>query len=180
MLRTAQNMTDYHARALESFGIVRSFAKHQKPEESLEKMADGLWNLTVIEALSDQQFLPSYGFPIGVHRLQVLDKDEKTGRVREEDQYRLERNGVLAIGEYVPGSRLLAGGKDVAISGGADTIRQALRAGVVDTLAISTAPVVLGAGKRLFDGFTEDLDLSIVRVHQSPYAVHTIYDVLKP
>ena len=69
-----------------------------------------LWNLTVIEALSDQQFLPSYGFPIGVHRLQVLDKDEKTGRVREEDQYRLERAGVLAIGEYVPGSRLLAGG----------------------------------------------------------------------
>ena len=77
-------------------------------------------------------------------------------------------------------ARDAAGGKDVAISGGADTIRQALRAGVVDTLAISTAPVVLGAGKRLFDGFTEDLDLSIVRVHQSPYAVHTIYDVLKP
>ncbi len=70
-----------------------------------------LWNLTVIESLSDQQFLPSYGFPIGVHRLQVLDKDEKSGRVREEDQYRLERAGVLAIGEYVPGSRLLVGGK---------------------------------------------------------------------
>ncbi|MBA4190594.1 MAG: hypothetical protein C0467_21625 [Planctomycetaceae bacterium] len=76
-----------------------------------------LWNLTVIEALSDQQFLPSYGFPIGVHRLQVLDKDEKTGRVREEDQYRLERSGVLAIGEYVPGSRLLAGGKVITSRG---------------------------------------------------------------
>jgi DEAD/DEAH box helicase domain-containing protein len=76
-----------------------------------------LWNLTVIEALSDQQFLPSYGFPIGVHRLQVLDKDEKTGRVREEDQYRLERDGVLAIGEYVPGSRLLAGGKVITSRG---------------------------------------------------------------
>jgi DEAD/DEAH box helicase domain-containing protein len=76
-----------------------------------------LWNLTVIEALSDEQFLPSYGFPIGVHRLQVLDKDEKTGRVREEDQYRLERDGVLAIGEYVPGSRLLAGGKVITSRG---------------------------------------------------------------
>jgi hypothetical protein len=76
-----------------------------------------MWNLTVIEALSDQQFLPSYGFPIGVHRLQVLDKDEKTGRVREEDQYRLERAGVLAIGEYVPGSRLLAGGKVITSRG---------------------------------------------------------------
>jgi hypothetical protein len=76
-----------------------------------------LWNLTVIESLSDQQFLPSYGFPIGVHRLQVLDKDEKTGRVREEDQYRLERASVLAIGEYVPGSRLLAGGKVITSRG---------------------------------------------------------------
>jgi hypothetical protein len=76
-----------------------------------------LWDLTVIEALSDQQFLPSYGFPIGVHRLQVLDKDEKSGRIREEDQYRLERNGVLAIGEYVPGSRLLAGGKVITSRG---------------------------------------------------------------
>jgi Lhr-like helicase len=76
-----------------------------------------LWNLTVIEALSDQQFLPSYGFPIGVHRLQVLDTDDKTGRVREEDQYRLERDGVLAIGEYVPGSRLLAGGKVITSRG---------------------------------------------------------------
>jgi DEAD/DEAH box helicase domain-containing protein len=76
-----------------------------------------LWRVTVIESLSDQQFLPSYGFPIGVHRLQVLVEDEKTGRVREEDQYRLERQGVLAIGEYVPGSRILVGGKVVTSRG---------------------------------------------------------------
>jgi DEAD/DEAH box helicase domain-containing protein len=74
--------------------------------------------LTVIEALSDQQFLPSYGFPIGLHRLQVLAADEKKpSRVREEDQYRLERQGVLALGEYVPGSQLLAGGKVITSRG---------------------------------------------------------------
>ncbi|RYP87254.1 dihydrofolate reductase [Nocardioides guangzhouensis] len=77
-------------------------------------------------------------------------------------------------------AREAAGDKDVAISGGADTIRQALRAGVVDTLAVSTAPVVLGAGKRLFDGFTDDLELAITAVHHSTYAVHTVYDVLEP
>ena len=49
--------------------------------------------------------------------------------------------------------RAAAGDRDVAIGGGADLIRQALDAGVVDELAISTAPVVLGAGKRLFEGF---------------------------
>ena len=76
-------------------------------------------------------------------------------------------------------AREAAGDRDVAISGGADTIRQALRAGVVDTLAISTAPVVLGDGKRLFEGFTRDLDLEIRSVHHSAYAVHTTYAVLR-
>lgn len=74
-------------------------------------------------------------------------------------------------------AREAAGERDVALSGGADLIRQGLRAGVVDELAISTAPVVLGGGKRLFDGFTGDLDLAISSVHHSPYAVHVRYAV---
>lgn len=72
-----------------------------------------------------------------------------------------------------------AGDRDVSIGGGADVIRQALAAGVVDELAVSVAPVVLGAGKRLFEGFTHDLDLEILAVHHSPYAVHTRYRVLR-
>ena len=44
--------------------------------------------------------------------------------------------------------------------GGADVIRQALAAGLVDELTIIVAPVVLGGGKRLFDGFTRSLDSS--------------------
>jgi dihydrofolate reductase len=71
----------------------------------------------------------------------------------------------------------LAGDGDVAIGGGADVIRQALAAGRVDELAVSTAPVILGAGKRLFDGFDRDLDLEVVSVHSSPYATHVRYAV---
>jgi dihydrofolate reductase len=74
-------------------------------------------------------------------------------------------------------ARHAAGAGDVAIGGGADTIRQALRAGVVDVLAISTAPVVLGGGKRLFEGFEEDMDLEIERVHPSQWATHVVYRV---
>ncbi len=70
-----------------------------------------------------------------------------------------------------------AGGKDVAVGGGADVIRQALAGGYVDVLAISTAPVILGGGKRLFEGFEQDLDLEKVSVHSSPYATHTTYAV---
>jgi len=72
-----------------------------------------------------------------------------------------------------------ADGKDVGISGGASVIRQCLAAGYVDELAISVAPVVLGAGKRLFDGFDQDIDLEIRRVYTSPLATHVRYGVVR-
>src|SRR6476469_7618527 len=50
-------------------------------------------------------------------------------------------------------AKAAAGDQDVAVSGGADVIRQALAGGYVDELTVSIAPVVLGAGKLLFDGF---------------------------
>jgi dihydrofolate reductase len=76
-------------------------------------------------------------------------------------------------------AREAAGDRGIAISGGADTIRQALHAGVVDVLAISTAPVILGGGKRLFEGFDEDVDLQIEAVHSSPWATHVVYRVVR-
>ena len=75
---------------------------------------------TVIEALSDRQFLPRYGFPIGVMKLRVMRLDEDAsgrGRPREEDQFRLERQGLLALREYVPGSQLLVGSQLVTSHG---------------------------------------------------------------
>ena len=70
-----------------------------------------------------------------------------------------------------------AGGKDVNVMGGADIIRQALAAGLVDELTIVVAPVVLGAGKRLFDGFTQSLELEHLGVRQSPFATFIDYRV---
>jgi dihydrofolate reductase len=70
-----------------------------------------------------------------------------------------------------------ADGRNVGIGGGADVIRQALAAGYVDELVISTAPVILGAGKRLFDGFEHDIDLEILEVRHSPLATHIRYAV---
>ncbi len=77
-----------------------------------------LSELTVIEALADRQFLPSYGFPIGLQKLRVVIPDETDPkRHREEDQFRLERSGIMAVGEYVPGSQLLAAGKLITSRG---------------------------------------------------------------
>jgi dihydrofolate reductase len=75
-------------------------------------------------------------------------------------------------------ARELASGGSVSLGGGASLIRQGLAAGDVDELAVSTAPVVLGAGKRLFDGFGLDLDLEPVATYSSPFATHVRYRVL--
>lgn len=84
---------------------------------------------------------------------------------------------VEGFDEALAAARKEAGDGAVAIGGGADTIRQALAAGVVDELGITTAPVLLGRGKRLFEGFDRDVDLEILSVHHSPYAVHVRYAV---
>ncbi len=41
------------------------------------------------------------------------------------------------------------------------------------------APVVLGGGKRLFDGFTDSFELEHLGVRQSPYATFIDYRVAK-
>ncbi len=72
-----------------------------------------------------------------------------------------------------------AGDKYVNVMGGADIIRQALEAGLVDELTIIVAPVVLGGGKRLFEGFTTSLELQHIGVRQSPHATFIDYKVLQ-
>jgi dihydrofolate reductase len=44
-----------------------------------------------------------------------------------------------------------AGGRDVVIAGGAHTVQQYLRAGLIDELNLVVAPILAGAGERLFD-----------------------------
>jgi dihydrofolate reductase len=86
---------------------------------------------------------------------------------------------VSGVEEAVERAKAAAGGKDVSVMGGADVIRQALAAGLVDELTIIVAPVVLGGGKRLFDGFTQSLDLEHLGVRQSRYATFIDYRVKK-
>jgi DEAD/DEAH box helicase domain-containing protein len=71
---------------------------------------------TVIEVLGERQWLPRYGFPMGLQQLQINDDNDDKGRgsgdsSSEEPRYRLERKASQALREYVPGSQLMAGGK---------------------------------------------------------------------
>lgn len=49
-------------------------------------------------------------------------------------------------------ARAVAQGKDVRVGGGPATIRQYLRAGLIDELHLAVSPVLLGRGEPLFDG----------------------------
>jgi dihydrofolate reductase len=80
------------------------------------------------------------------------------------------------FGSALAQAREAAGDREVAIAGGASTIRQALAAGAIEQLTLDVAPVLLGSGESLFDG-VEDPGLEPVEVLGSPLATHIRYRV---
>jgi dihydrofolate reductase len=72
-----------------------------------------------------------------------------------------------------------AGKKDVRISGGANTIRQFLQAGLIDEFNIHLAPMLLGKGVRLFENIdNEKFSFQILEVINSPAVTHLKYKVV--
>lgn len=70
-------------------------------------------------------------------------------------------------------ARRAAGGKDVALAGGAKAAQQYLAAGLVDEMEIHLVPALLGGGERLFDGAGDDLHgLALVRTVAAPNVTH--------
>ena len=74
-------------------------------------------------------------------------------------------------------ARAAAGEKDISIAGGAEVAQQALRAGVVDDVALHLAPVLLGGGTSLFGDLGTDLTLNLTNVLEAPFATHLQYVV---
>ena len=76
-------------------------------------------------------------------------------------------------------ARAAAGGKDIIVMG-ANAAQQYLKAGLADTLVLQLAPVLLGAGTRLFDHLGADhIELTRTRLIGSPFVTHMKFDVEK-
>jgi len=67
-----------------------------------------------------------------------------------------------------------AGGTDVRLGGGAATIRQYLRAGLLDELHVAIVPVLLGGGERLFEEGAAVDRYETVRFEASPSVLHVV------
>jgi dihydrofolate reductase len=73
-------------------------------------------------------------------------------------------------------AKAAAGDRNVQVRGGY-TAQRALEAGVLDEVQIHQIPVLLGAGRRLFDVLASLVELEIVRVIDTPKATHIRYRV---
>jgi dihydrofolate reductase len=76
-------------------------------------------------------------------------------------------------------AREAAGGRDVALAGGASVAQQYLKAGLIDEMQLHVVPVLLGDGARLFDNLDgAKIRLESMRVVEAPGVTHLSYRVV--
>jgi dihydrofolate reductase len=112
------------------------------------------------------------------HPVFVLTHHEREQVIKERGTtFTFVTDGIEAALEQ---ARAAAGDKNVAIGGGANVVQQYLNSGLLDELQVHVAPVLLGAGVRLFDDLsTGQLELECTRVIESPAVTHLKYRVAR-
>lgn len=104
----------------------------------------------------------------------VLTHHEREPLTLSDTTFTFVTDGIHAALER---AREAAGDRDVFIGGGAETINQYLAAGLVDELELHVVPMILGGGRRLFEGVGPDLKLELLRVVEAPGVTHLKYRV---
>ena len=102
-----------------------------------------------------------------------------TNRLR---RTRIERVHYVTDGieACVQQAKAAAGDRDVMLHG-AYTAQECLKAGVLDLIDIQLRPVLLGQGRRLFDGLPpEHIELDLVRTLEAADTLHLRYEVRHP
>jgi dihydrofolate reductase len=84
---------------------------------------------------------------------------------------------VTSIEEAVTVARKSAGDLDVSLMGGGGALTAALIAGLVDEIVIHQVPILLGAGRRLFQELPAHVRLSLIEAIPAPGVTHLHYRV---
>ena len=72
-------------------------------------------------------------------------------------------------------ARAAAGGKDIRLGGGVSTVRQYLRARLIDEMHIAISPVLLGSGEHLLAGIDlPSLGYRVAELAATPKATHVV------
>jgi dihydrofolate reductase len=113
---------------------------------------------------------PGFGVPVFV----VTHRPHETV-VKGDTTFEFVTDG---IDDALARARAAAGDRNVILMGGGDLLRQYLDAGFVDEFTLTISPVLLGNGKRLFDGIERrERAFERVEVVESPWATHLRYRV---
>jgi len=116
---------------------------------------------------------PPYGMPVFI----VTHEERESLPMQGGTTYTFVTDGIEAALEL---ARAAAGDKDVGVWGGANIMRQYLKAGFLDEMHIHLAPVLLGGGIRLFEGLDpEGIELRRTSSIETPGATHFRFEVVK-
>jgi dihydrofolate reductase len=116
---------------------------------------------------------PPFGMPVFV----VTHEEREALPMQGGTTYTFVTDGIEAALEL---ARAAAGDKDVGIWGGANIVRQYLKAGLLDEMQIHLIPVLLGGGVRLFEDLDpEGIELRRTSSIETPGATHLRFDVVK-
>jgi dihydrofolate reductase len=116
---------------------------------------------------------PPFGVPVFV----VTNEAREALPMQGGTTYTFVTDGIEAALEL---ARTAARDKNVGIWGGANIIRQYLKAGLLDEMQIHLVPILLGAGIRLFEELDpERIELRRTSSIETPSATHFRFEVVK-
>jgi dihydrofolate reductase len=116
---------------------------------------------------------PPFGMPVFVATHEAREPMPMQGGTT----YTFVTDGIEAALEL---ARAAAGDKNVGIWGGANIIREYLRAGLLDEMQIHLIPILLGDGIRLFEDLDpEGIELRRTSSIETPSATHFRFEVVK-
>jgi dihydrofolate reductase len=116
---------------------------------------------------------PPFGMPVFI----VTHQKREPLPMKGGTTYTFVTDGIEAALEL---AHAAAGDKNVGIWGGANIIRQYLKAGLLDEMQIHLIPILLGDGIRLFEGLDpEGIELRKTSSTDTPTATHFRFEVVK-